>query len=105
MKLLFVSSLKECQKIVADIFHQADIPVFSVTETMGFKEQSETNLLDNWFGSGPEEFNSILVFSFTKEAQANKAMKLIKEYNTRNDTGFSIRAFIVPVEQSSYQPA
>ena len=103
MKLLFVSSLKDYQKTVADIFHQAHIPVFSVTETIGFKDQTTSNLLDNWFGSGPEEFNSIFIFSFTEEVQADKAMNLIKEYNMKNNTGFPIRAFILPVEKSSYQ--
>lgn len=105
MKLLFVSSLKDYQKDVADILHQANIPVFSVTKTVGFRDQPETDLRDNWFSSGPEEFDSIFVFSFTEEAQANKAMSLIKEYNKKNDTGFPIRAFIVPVDQTSYQIA
>jgi hypothetical protein len=103
MKLLFVTSLKEYQKIVADILNKAGIPVFSVTETIGFKDQHDTNLLDNWFSSGSEQFNSIFAFSFADEARSYKAMELIKEHNAKNETGFPIRAFIVPVEKSSYQ--
>lgn len=103
MKLLFVTSLKEYQKTVVDILNKAEIPVFSITETIGFKDHHETNLLDNWFSSGTDQFNSIFVFSFTKQAQTEKAMELIKAYNAANETGFPIRAFIVPVEKSSYQ--
>jgi hypothetical protein len=43
MKLLFVTSLKEYQKTVADILNKAEIPVFSVTETIGFKDHHKTN--------------------------------------------------------------
>ena len=105
MKLLFVTSLKEYQKTVADILNKAEIPVFSVTETIGFNDHHKTNLLDNWFSGGTEQFNSIFVFSFTEQVKTEKAMKLIKEYNAANETGFPIRAFIVPVEKTSYQTA
>jgi len=105
MKLLFVTSLKEYQKTVADILNKAEIPVFSVTETIGFKDHHRTNLLDNWFSSGTEQFNSIFVFSFTEQSKTEKAIELIKEYNATNESEFPIRAFIVPVEKSSYQTA
>jgi len=102
MKLLFVTSLKEYQKTVADILNKAAIPVFSVTETIGFKDYQNAPLLDNWFSHGTAQFDSILVFSFTEQAKTEKAMELIREHNAANKTGFPIRAFIVPVEQSTY---
>lgn len=105
MKLLFVTSLKEYQKTVAAILYKADISVFSVTETIGFKDHHKTNLLDNWFSSGTERFNSIFVFSFTEGSKTEKALELIKEHNAANETMFPIRAFIVPVEKSSHQTA
>ena len=103
MKLLFVTSLKEYQKTVADILNKSGIAVFSVTETIGFKDHHKTITLDNWFSSGTAQFDSIFVFSFTEEARSDKAMELIKQYNSENKTDFPIRAFIVPVEKSSYQ--
>jgi hypothetical protein len=102
MKLLIVTSLKEYQKEVATIFNHAGIKVFSVSETKGFKEDQGVNLLDSWFGSGKEHFDSIFLFSFTAEESAEKAVELIKAYNEENKTNFPIRAFIVPVEKSSY---
>jgi hypothetical protein len=102
MKLLLVTSLNEYQKTVADIFNKSGIAVFSVTKTIGFKDQRTHNLLDDWFTSGTDQFDSIFVFSFTEEAKSEKALNLIKEYNLKNDTGFPIRAFIIPVDQASY---
>lgn len=102
MKLLFVTSLKDYQKTVADILNKSGIPIFSVTETIGFKEGHKPNLLDNWFSSGREQFDSIFTFSFTEESRTEKAIELIKQYNLENETGFPIRAFVVPVEKSSH---
>ena len=102
MKLVIVTSLKDYQKEVATIFEKSGIKVFSVSETKGFKDDHSVNLLDNWFSSGKEHFDSIFFFSFTGEENADKALSLIKTYNDSNPTNFPIRAFIVPVEKSSY---
>ncbi len=102
MKLLLVTSLKEDQKAVATIFNQSEIEVFSVSPTIGFKDQGIHNMLDDWFSSGTDQFDSIFAFSFTAEEKCKKAMTLIKAHNDSHQTGFPIRAFILPVEQSSY---
>ena len=102
MKLLVVTSLKEYQKKVAHILDQAGIEVFSVSETIGFKVHQTSNMLDNWFSSGSEQFDSIFLFSFTEELKADYVLELIKKYNVENNTGFPVRAFIIPVDKSSY---
>lgn len=103
MKLLIVTSVKEYRNKVSKIFEQAKIAVFSVTETIGFREKKTAGLLDGWFAGGSGQFDSIFVFSFTGEANANHALELIKAYNEDSECKFPIRAFILPVEQSSYQ--
>ena len=102
MKLLVVTSLKDYQKKVAKIFEQAKISVFSMSDTIGFKENNSPNLIDEWFGAGTDHFDSIFLFSFTTEANADHALELIKDYNATEECKFPIRAFIVPVEKSSY---
>lgn len=102
MKLLMVTSLKEYQKAVADIFNTSGIAIFSVTETIGFKDHHTPNLLDEWFSAGNENFDdSIFLFSFTQDAKADQVLDLVKKYNTDHDTGFPIHAFILPVTKSS----
>jgi len=102
MKLLLVTSLKEYQKTLSAIMDEAGIEVFSVSETIGFKDQQKANLLDNWFGSGNARFDSVFLFSFTSEVNAERALELIKKYNTENETGFPIRAFVISVDKASY---
>lgn len=102
MKLILITSIKEDQKTVAQLVEQSGIDVFSTSEIIGFKEHDKANLLDNWFSSGTEHFDSILLFSFTTAEKADKALDLIKHHNASNKTGFPIRGFILPVEKAGY---
>ncbi|MBS1607163.1 MAG: hypothetical protein JST42_31220 [Bacteroidetes bacterium] len=101
MKLLVVTTLKEYLPAVTELLKQAQISLFSVSKTTGMKTADDTSILDDWFGAGEGEFDSLLIFSFTGEASAGKALALVEEYNRANDTGFPVRAFLLPVEQTS----
>lgn len=102
MKLFVVTCLKEYLEDVRDIFRQAAISVFSVTDVSGFKGNHHRDLLSDWFASGGADFNSSMIFSFTDAASAEHAMELIKAFNEKSDPGFPVHAFIIPVEQSSH---
>lgn len=102
MKLLIITSLKECQNNVAEIFRQTGIEIFSVSEISGFKEGSSTNLSYNWFGSSGDSYDSLMLFSFTEKEKAEKALELISAHNQTEKSNFPVRGFILPVEQSGY---
>lgn len=102
MKFFIVTSLKEYQEDVCKIFKAANIHVFSATDLIGFKDNYSADLLSDWFASGDEKFDSMLIFSFTTNENTERALELIKEYNETNQSGFPVRAFVVPVEKASY---
>ena len=102
MKLLIITSIKECRDTIAGIFKETGIHVFSMSEIAGFKEGSSTSLTDNWFGSGGDSYDSIMLFSFTEKGKAEKALELIKKYNEKEESDFPIRGFIVPVENFGF---
>lgn len=102
MKLLVITSLKDYQKEAIKLFHKAGIKVFSVSKTMGFKEDDSVNLMDSWFSNEAEYFDSIVMFSFTTDEKSNKAMELVDSYNTESKIEFPIRAFIMSIEKASY---
>lgn len=102
MKLLIVISLKEYKHVVAQIFEEANIAVYSATDTIGFKDNGTSSPIEGWFAGGSGQFNSIFLFSFTEDTSAHLALELFKEYNESKECKFPIRAFIVPVEAASY---
>ena len=103
MKLFVVTCLKESLKDVQDMFRQANIKAFSVTDVSGFQGNAHPDLLSDWLASGAADFNSSMIFSFTDASNAENGMRLIKTYNEKSsDPGFPVHAFILPVEQSSH---
>jgi hypothetical protein len=101
MKLLVITSLKEYLPAVAALMRQAQIGVYSVSKTTGIKAAGGFDLLDDWFGSDSGDFDSLVVFSFTDEDAAGKALTLVEDYNRVNHSDFPVRAFILPVESVS----
>ncbi|MVM41155.1 hypothetical protein GO730_31435 [Spirosoma sp. HMF3257] len=102
MKLLLVTALKAYKRSISKIMEQSGINAFSITETSGFKGEDSSNLLDSWFASGDEFYDSIFLFSFTEEAKAEAAMHFIMDHNANVHPKFPIRAFIMPVEKASH---
>jgi hypothetical protein len=101
MKFLIVTCIKECRNDVLTIFRKSNIHVFSITDVVGIKDNQAPNLLEEWFASGDEQFDSQMIFSFTSEENAVNAMSLIDQQNENKPTQFPLRAFILPVEATS----
>ena len=102
MKFFIVTCLKENQDDVCKIFKQASINVFSATDIIGYKDDRPLSIMEEWFASGDEQFDSVFLFSFSANNNTLHAMELVKKYNEDNESGFPLRAFILPVEQASY---
>ncbi len=100
MKLLVVTCLKEYLNEVSKIFKQANINVFSTSEIVGHRNGAPLNLLEDWFASGGEDVDSMMIFTFTPAANAEHGIALIRAYNTTLKDNFPVRAFIMPVEKS-----
>lgn len=99
MKLLVVTCLKEYLKDVSKIFKQANIEVFSTSEIVGHRDGASLNLIEDWFASGDELSDSLMIFTFTNELNAGHGMELIKNYNATLKENFPVRAFVMPVEK------
>jgi hypothetical protein len=102
MKLLIITAVKEYSDQAAALVKKAGIHIFSATDIVGFKDGSQHNLLDDWFGAGEARTNSMLLFSFAGDDQAKKALELVQEYNQSLADDFPLRAFIVPVDSFSH---
>lgn len=99
--MLVITSIKEDIRTVSRIMDKADIPVFSVSETIGHRSAFHGLVADNWFGNTTEGIKALFFFSFTEDEKANRAIGLVKESNMESETKYPIRAFVLPVEQTS----
>lgn len=101
MKMLVITSIKEDLQVVTDVFEKVQIPVFSVSDTIGHKAAHHNYLLNNWFASGSDQTEALFFFSFTEDNKAVEALQQIKELNEKRKNNFPVHAFILPVEASS----
>jgi len=102
MKMLIITSVREDLRAVSHIMEKADIPVFSVTEIVGHKNEFHEYLPHNWFGTSLEGPHAYFYFSFTDDSKALQAMEMVKAFNEETGSRSPVRAFILPVEQCSY---
>ncbi len=100
MKLFITTCLNDEKEAVYKLYKQANIDVFSSASLTGFKPHEKNDLLQDWFASGEEHFNSMMVLSFTSDENANSGLKLVKEYNEASKQNFLLKAFVLPVESS-----
>ncbi len=102
MKMLALTCIKEDLKAVSGIMEKAEIDVFSVSEIVGHKTTFQDYLPDNWFGKNDDATEALFFFSFTDNEKAVNAIELVKTFNKENKVNYPIRAFVLPVELSSY---
>lgn len=100
MKFFIATCLREYKDDIGRLFKEAGIGTYSTTDVTGVKQNGEPNLLQEWFAAGEEQFDSVILFSFTADKNATLAKQLIEKYNEQHQTGFPVRVFIIPVEDS-----
>ncbi len=101
MKLLIVTCIREHTNTVTEIFKKARINIFSTTETTGQKIGQPEALSEIWFGKIGEQYDSVVLFSFTDDANATNALSIVNSKNTEMQSDYPMHAFILPVEASS----
>jgi hypothetical protein len=102
MKMLVITSIKEDMQAVTNLLEKAEIPVFSVSETIGHKAAHHDYLLENWFGKNNEQTDALFFFSFTDNEKAYSVLQEVLLFNEGKKGLFPIRAFILPVDLASY---
>lgn len=100
MKLLIVTCLKEYLSDVSQIFKKSNIDVFSTSNIIGHRDSRSSNILEDWFARGEEQADSMMIFTFIDEANVQRAMELIADYNKNLKEHFPVRAFVLGVEKS-----
>ncbi|CAN5455998.1 hypothetical protein BH09BAC6_BH09BAC6_33380 [soil metagenome] len=101
MKLFIVTCLKEYLGDISKIFKRANIDVFSTSNIIGHREGQPLSILEDWFASGGEQVDSLMIFTFTSDTNASLGMQLIEKYNEQLLENFPVRAFIMSVDKST----
>ncbi|NLR58175.1 hypothetical protein HGH93_08705 [Chitinophaga polysaccharea] len=99
MKLFIVTCLKELLGDISKIFKLANIDIFSSGDIIGHRDGQPPGILEEWFASGNPQFDSVMIFAFTSDANTKLGIELIIDYNKKLKENFPVRAFVLPVEK------
>lgn len=99
MKLLLVTAITEFKPDVKNILVKSGAKSFTYHEVQGFKNEKESNVVENWFASSYSETESLLFTVFVSEENAAKILEKIKEFNAKQETLSKIHIALVALEQ------
>ena len=102
MKLLIISCIEEMQDCMKRLLHEAGASCMNVTAATGYRKGDACAAL-SWFGRGSacEQANTLLIFSFTSDEVAHRALMLIEHHNAEHPSNFSPRAYTLEVTAST----
>jgi hypothetical protein len=99
VKLIALTAVKEFEKKAVELFRKSSIPVWSVFNIDGFKNNPEDNLESNWFSGASHNVRSIMVFSFVDEEKIDVLTKELEKFNLTIESSNPIRLAVLNVEK------
>jgi hypothetical protein len=99
VKLIALTAIKEFEKKTVELLRKASIPVWSVFNIDGFKNNLEDNLESKWFSGASQNVRSIMVFSFVEEEKIEFLIKELEQFNQTIESSNPIRLAILNVEK------
>lgn len=99
MEFLIVTTVKEFEKEVLNMFKTSQITSFSNVDINGFKTTKAENLIDNWFSNSTDKVASSLFFTFTEKKKIDVLLAEIKVFNERKNLTNPLRAIVLDVDK------
>ncbi|MFD1315900.1 hypothetical protein [Namhaeicola litoreus] len=99
VKLIALTAVKEFEKKTVELFRKASIPVWSVFNIDGFKNNPEDSLESKWFSGASQNVRSIMVFSFVEEEKIDHLINELEKFNQNIESSNPIRLAVLSVEK------
>ena len=61
MKLLLITAIKEFESEIKNILVKSEVKSFTYNTVKGFKNDAQSNVVDNWFASSYAETDSLFI--------------------------------------------
>lgn len=101
MKLIIITASKSFEQDIKKILKNAKVSVYTHNDVKGFRENGNSSIISNWFGSEMIENESVLFFAFVEEQFVTNTKMLVDEFNSQQETDSRIHIAILNIEQSN----
>ena len=99
MKLLLITAIQEFESEVKNILIKSGAKSFTYNSVKGFKNDSESNVVENWFASSYTETDSVLFTVFLSQENMTQTIKKIEEFNDLQKTFSKIHIGVVAIKK------
>lgn len=99
MKLLLITAIKEFESEVKNILVKSEVKSFTYNSVKGFKNEAQSNVVDNWFASSYAEIDSLLFTVFLPEENTPLILKKIEEFNFGQEILSKVHIALINLEQ------
>lgn len=99
MKLLLITAIKEFESEVKNILVKSGVKSFSYNAVKGFKNDAQSNVVDNWFASSYAETDSLLFTVFLPAENMPFIIKKIDHFNAGQETLSKVHIALINLEQ------
>ena len=100
MKLLLITTIKECEKNVKNLLVHSGVNVFSYTVVKGYKAEGKEASADNWFASDVTESNSLMFMAFVEEDRIDHIYTKVSTFNTKQEFQSKVHVVTLNIEKS-----
>lgn len=99
MKLLLITAIKEFESKVKNILVKSGAKSFTYNSVKGFKNEAQSNVVDNWFASSYAETDSLLFTVFVPKENTPLILQKIEEFNSEQVTLSKVHIALINLEQ------
>ena len=99
MKLLLITAIKEFESEVKNILVKSEVKSFTYNSVKGFKNEAQSNVVDNWFASSYAETDSLLFTVFVPKENTPLIIQKIEEFNSEQVTLSKVHIALINLEQ------
>jgi nitrogen regulatory protein PII len=99
MKLVLITAIAEFEKDVKKMLKEAKVKSYSYRDVKGFRDASEENVEDNWFGSEMNETDSVVFYAFILQQNLETLFEEVDQFNKEQKTISKVHLAVFSVEQ------
>jgi nitrogen regulatory protein PII len=100
MKLLIITSIIEFKDEVKKILKKSQVTSYSFKEVIGYWDNQDESIQENWFASEMNENDSIMFHVFIPKNSVDIISELINEFNNKQETASQIHIATINLENN-----
>ncbi|WP_396209835.1 hypothetical protein [Flavobacterium sp.] len=99
MKLVIITAISEFENDIKKMLKGAKVKSYSYKDVKGFRDTSDENIGDNWFGSEISETDSVVFYAFILQQNLDTLFDEVSTFNKNQKSVSKVHLAVLTVDQ------